>query len=212
MQDKVEQLSFESIWKSKTDSKRAGDSQSEPPQGIAKKATKRVRKATPRAKAKKPEYAVSLTHEEGVEWRLDCFQCSEEEMDSSYYDHLAIEGLKLELLKLLKRENPEVQEVHIITLILASLGIDVPNYLRVDSNKNLIETDYWSEFEESSNKRFVYQSSSFIWAFYFKDFGPNKKVLFRTFTEYPAEETDISFLVDHEIASTTYPGVKAFAQ
>ena len=112
---------------------------------------------------------------------------------------------------MLKQPEPKRQEVYIVTLILKNLGAEVPDFLMIDTNKNLFEGDFWSDFDEEERRHFKSCTSSFLWAFYFKDFEKNQRVIAREFSEYPADETDISFLIDHELVVGKYPGVRVFA-
>lgn len=173
------------------------------------KPKKQPRKLTPKVR-KKPKFAVYLTHEDGVDWRLECFQAEQSALEPAYYDHLASEALKLELLKLLKSDSPSVATVNMLALILTQLGAGVPIFLQVDQNKNLFEGDFWSDFETSEKANFKGTSISYLWAFYFKEFTKNEKLMARDFSEYPADETDLLFLVDAELVMHKYPGLKVF--
>ena len=202
MQEDPQQLSFDGLWK---ESKLVAKPTPAKAEKKTQSQSKRVRKPSV-----KPIFEVRLIHEQGVDWRLDCLQVDKEELEPAYYDHLACEAIKLELLRMLKQDAPVKMEVYMMSLVLCSLGIDVPTYLRIDANKNLLEHDFWGSFDRIDHKRFSHQSSAFLWAFYFTDFTPNQRVGQRSFTEYPAEETDISFLIDFELAVAKFPGLKQF--
>ena len=205
MDEKEKQLSFDHL---------LGNAQGL--ESIALKAQAVVQKSSkPKQKrpslSQQPKYEVRLVHEDGVDWKLECRQCSSEQLDKAYYDHLASEALKLELLRLLKQDSPDKQTVFIITLTLQNLGVDVPSYLCVDANKNLFEFDFWTDFERVGIRHYSHVSVSYLWAFYFKDFGAHQCVVARKFTDYPAEETDITFLIDHELLTSKYSGLDNFS-
>ncbi len=178
-----------------------------PVEKVAKKVVRR--KVSPK-KFQTPQFAVRLTHEEGVDWRLDCLHASEDELDSGYYTHLACEALKLEVLKLLKKKDPDKQVIQLLALILTHLGAGVPEILQVDQNKNLFEGDFWSDFEACERSDFKGVNHSYLWAFYFKEFETGKILLEKEFINYPADETDILFLLDAELVIQYYPGLQIF--
>ena len=199
MDEQAEQLVFERILKGQQ------ERQPQPQEKPSQSDKKRKRKP-----ATKPSYEVVLIHEQEVEWRLECWQQGGDELEPGYYDHLAVEALKKELLRILKQPEPKRQEVYIVTLILKNLGAEVPDLLMVDTNKNLFEGDFWCDFEELKRLHYGACSRSFFWAFYFKDFSPNQRVVQRSFNEYPAHETDLGFLLDHELVLAKYPGLALF--
>lgn len=201
MIEEEEQLSFEQLWSDAI-------KQSSPSKPLPAKQA-RVKKRKSKSK-KTPEYLVRLVHENGVDWRLDCFQKGESDLDDSYYDHLAAEALKLELLRMLKQDSPEVMEVYMVSLVLAQLRVDLPNYLHIDANKNLLECDFWTGLESVERKHYHRKNSSFLWAFYFKEFADNACIAQRVFSEFPAEELDLSFLSDYSSALENFPGLRAF--
>jgi len=149
-----------------------------------------------------------LTHEDGVDWKLDCYY-GEHTDDDGDFSQAALEACKLELLKRLRQEDVDeagVKEIRLLAALILHFGGSVPDYVLGEANRALVESDPWCDEEELDyDKIYAVMNTSYLWMFYYASYPQGFELFDRKIANACGKETSLQELETPEALADRYP-------